>query len=79
MQEVSKKADKNIEDTGRVIQGSLKKTKAKIVAEQNMTQAKTHVVIEAVTAAITGIRKTDNPVNNVNTVWAALRLGHPAL
>ena len=54
-------------------------TKAKMAAEQSMTQAIMQAMIEAAKAAIMAIRETDTPINNARLVHAVPKLGNRAL
>ena len=66
-QEVSYKADKEI-DTGRLTQGSLKKTKTKMAAKQSMTQVIMLTVIEVTKAAIMAkIKQITSSTMQINT------------
>ena len=74
-QEVSHKAYYDIEDTGRLTKGSLKKTTAKMATEQSMTCAIMQVPIKATKAGIMVLREADIPLNNARPVHAVPRSG----
>ena len=78
-QAVSHKVDYDIKNTDKLTYSSLKKTTAKMAAEQNMTHRKMQVAVKATKADIIATKKTDNLVSNFRPVYTATRLGGTVL